>query len=560
MDLHDVIRNCLIALGAILLLNLTALAQDYNSSPSSTMNIPKPPETKQQPVADDYFGQKVVDPYRWLEDGSSTETQRWVSGQLAYTRSILDKLPSREKLHERLEHLLEIGNLGETQVGGDDYYHTRRDGKQNQPVLYLRTGVNGKDEVLVDANQLSKDGTTALDWWHVSHDGKYVAYGTSESGSEMSTLRVMETATRKLLPDVIERTRAASIAWKPDDSGFYYTRYPKKGDVAEGQEMYNRHVFYHALGNDPAKDPLIFGEGRDPQDWPSIVLSNDGRWLAIMVEQGWSKNEVYLKDVQKNTAVVPVTSGKNFLYFVQAYNGDLYILTNEDGPHYRVFKTPVTTPAREHWHEIIPQADAVLTSVDIVGGQLFAPLREERAFRTEALHHRWQASGRNRATDPGHNYGHRWRVRQRQRVLPVQLVHYADDHLPLRHPVSEELIVGFGTDRIRREQVRDQAGMVCVEGRHSRADVSGHAQGAEANRTQPGSADGLRRLQCEPHAGVQQDHLSLARSRRYLRDGQPARWFRVRRRLASRGHARQEAKRVRRLHRRGQVSAERRLH
>ncbi len=224
MNLHDVLRYSVIALGAAFLLVATAPAQNSNSS---TMNIPKPPATKQQPVTDDYFGQKIVDPYRWLEDGSSPETQQWVSGQLAYTRSILDKLPGRDKLHERIEQLLEIGNLGETQVGGDYYFHTRRDGKQNQPVLYVRKGVDGKDEVLVDANQLSKDGTVALDWWHVSHDGKYVAYGTSESGSEMSTLHVIETATHKLLPDTIARTRAASVAWKPDDSGFYYTRYPK---------------------------------------------------------------------------------------------------------------------------------------------------------------------------------------------------------------------------------------------------------------------------------------------------------------------------------------------
>jgi len=372
MNQHDVVRYCLIALGVMLLLNTTATAQSYHSSPSSTMNIPKPPETKQQPVTDEYFGQKIVDPYRWLEDGSTPETQQWVSGQLAYTRSILDKLPDREKLHDRIEQLLEIGNLGETQVGGDYYFHTRRDGKQNQPVLYVRKGVDGTDEVLVDANQLSKDGTIALDWWRVSHDGKYVSYGTSESGSEMSTLHVIETATHKLLPDVIERTRAASIAWKPDDSGFYYTHYPKKGDVAEGQEMYNRHVFYHALGSAPAKDTLIFGEGRDPQDWPYVVMSNDGRWLSVVVEQGWAKSEVYLKDLQTNAAAVPVATGKNFLYSAQPYNGDLYILTNEDGPRYHLFKTPVTTPAREQWREIIPQSDAVLTSVDIIGGQLFA--------------------------------------------------------------------------------------------------------------------------------------------------------------------------------------------
>ena len=205
-----------------------------------------------------------------------------------------------------------------------------------------------------------------------SHDGKYVAYGTSAGGSEISTLHIIATATHKLLPDTIERTRAASLAWKPDDSGFYYTRYPKPGEVAAGQEMYNRHVFYHPLGGDPAKDTLIFGEGRDPQDWPNVTLSNDGRWLGIMVEQGWTKNEVYLKDLQSDAPPQRITSGKDFLYYVQIYDGDLYILTNEDSPRYRVFKTPVTTPTREHWREIIPQTDAVLTSVQVIGGQLFA--------------------------------------------------------------------------------------------------------------------------------------------------------------------------------------------
>ncbi len=238
---------------------------------TSPTNFPKPPATAKQPVTNDYFGHKVVDNYQWLEDATSPATEQWVAEQLAYTRGILDKLPGREQLHARLSQLLQIGNLGGAEVGGDYYFHTRREGTQNQPVLYVRKGVDGKDEVLVDVNTLSKDGTTALDWWVSSHDGRYVAYGTSEGGSEISTLHIIETATKKLLPDTIERTRAASLAWMPDDSGFYYTRYPKPGDVAAGQEMYNRHVFYHALGSDPAKDPLIFGEGRDPQDWPNVT-------------------------------------------------------------------------------------------------------------------------------------------------------------------------------------------------------------------------------------------------------------------------------------------------
>ena len=140
-----------------------------------------------------------------------------------------------------------------------------------------------------------------------------------------------------LLPDTIERTRAASIAWMLDNSGFYYTRYPKKGDVPEGQEQYNRHVFYHELGSDPATDPLIFGEGRDAEDWPSVSLDNDGRLLLITGQEGWTKTEIFLMDLKKGTPPIRITTGKDFLYSATAYNGRLYITTNEDAPRYRLF-------------------------------------------------------------------------------------------------------------------------------------------------------------------------------------------------------------------------------
>ena len=130
----------------------------------------------------------------------------------------------------------------------------------------------------MDVNALAADGTVALDWWQISHDGKYVAYGTSPSGSEKSTLRIVETATGKLLPDIIEQTRGASVAWKLDDSGFYYTRYPNKGDVPAEKRTTTAACIYHTLGGDAAKDPLIFAP-KDPQDWPNVALSNDGRWL-----------------------------------------------------------------------------------------------------------------------------------------------------------------------------------------------------------------------------------------------------------------------------------------
>jgi prolyl oligopeptidase len=313
----------------------------------------------------------MVDPYRWLEDGTSAETQKWVAEEMAYTRSVLDPLAGRDSIHTRLTELLGIGSIGVPRIAGKYYFHTRREGMQNQPVLYVREGVDGKDRVLVDVNQLAADGTVALDWFYPAEHGKYVAYGTSASGSEMSTLHIIESKTGNVLPDTIERMRAASIAWSLDNAGFYYTRYPKKGDVAEGQEVYNRHVFYHLLGTDVATDPLIFGEGRDPQDWPTVSLDNDGRLLLITVGQGWTKTELFLMDLKRGTPPTRITTGKNFLYSAKVYNGRIYIVTNEDAPRYRVFMAEAGNYERDDWQEIIPQTGGVLKDAELWGGKIF---------------------------------------------------------------------------------------------------------------------------------------------------------------------------------------------
>ena len=290
-------------------------SSSQTSSTSSSTASASLPQTPVKAVADMFHGTKVIDNYRWLEDGKSPATQKWVEEEMAYTHSVLDRLPGREASHARLTQLLSIGSVTPPMIAGRHYFYTKREGMQNQPILYVREGLNGEDRVLVDANKLAADGTVALDWFQPSENGKYVAYGTSPSGSEMSTLHVIETKTGTVLPDTIERTRAASIAWTPDNSGFYYTRYPKKGDVPDGQEMYNRHVFYHVLGDDPTnEDKPIFGEGRDAEDWPSVHLSNDGHWLLISVSQGWTKSELYLMDVKKGTPPTRITTGKNFLY------------------------------------------------------------------------------------------------------------------------------------------------------------------------------------------------------------------------------------------------------
>lgn len=369
---------------------------------SSEHQTPRlPPKAEIKPYSEIFHGTRVVDNYHWLEDANSPETQKWVAEEMAYTRSILDPLPGRAAIEKRLTELLSIGNVTPPQIAGRYYFYTKREGMQNQPVLYVRENLaeiareearehigeaapkdaegsknpamtNAPDRALVDVNKLAADGTIALDWFQPSYNGKYVAYGTSTSGSEMSTLHIIDTKTGELLPDTIERTRACSIAWLHDNSGFYYTRYPNKGDVPAGQEVYNRHVFFHTLGTPLATDDKVFGEGRDPEDWPSVRLSNDGRWLLITVSEGWTKSELFLMDLHKRTAPTSVTTGKNFLYSADIYDDRLYITTNEDAPRYRLFSIDAGDYNRAHWEELIPQSDAVLQGAAVFGRKLFA--------------------------------------------------------------------------------------------------------------------------------------------------------------------------------------------
>lgn len=355
-----------------------AAFQAQKSAPSEpTSKMTAPPKAEIKTVVDDYHGVKVTDSYRWLEDSQSAETQAFVAQQNAYSQQILAAFPGRAELRARIQQLLHIGRVEAPRPAGVYYFYEKRDGEQNQPIIYVREGIGGKDRALIDVNELAPDGTVALDWWHPSHDGKFVAYGTSPNGSEISTLHVIETATGKLLPEKIWRTRAASVVWLPDNSGFYYTRYPRPGDVPAGQEMYNRRVFFHKLGHadnaDGLKDPLIFGEGLDPTHWPNLRLSNDGQWLLVEVEEGWTKSELYLKNLlDPESSLVRVTAGLNFLYGAEVFNGHLYITTNEGAPRYRVFKVACDKLDRSQWREIIPQGDSVIENpARVIGGKIF---------------------------------------------------------------------------------------------------------------------------------------------------------------------------------------------
>ncbi len=356
---------------------MAALAWAEDNSASTTPPA-GPPQAKMGDVVDTIHGHKIADPYRWMEDANSPDTQEYVRAEMAYTRSLLDPLPGRDRIHERLTQLLSIGTIGTPQIGGPYYFYTRREGTQNQPVLLVREGLQGKDRTLVDVNAMSSDGTVALDWWFPSDDGKYVAYGTSASGSENSTLYLIETATGKLLPDQIGQARIAQVAWKKDNSGFYYGRNPKKGDVPEGDDVYYLHIFYHALGTDPSKDPLIWGEGRKKEEiLVSQLPDDDDRWLLLTSYQGSAgKNELFLQDLKDGlkagTPPLELTSGKDFHYNAEIFRGKIYITTNEGAPHFHLFVVDAANPARANWKEIIPESEGILQGTAIVDGKILA--------------------------------------------------------------------------------------------------------------------------------------------------------------------------------------------
>lgn len=321
------------------------------------------PETRRQPVLDVMHGRELTDPYRWLEDGESAESMAWMESQNQLTRSVLDAYPGREGLRKRLEELLSIGSLSTPHPRGNRIFYFRREGTQNHSVLFLRVG-DGPERVVLDPNAWSEDGTSSLDWYYPSKDGKLIAYGRSEGGDEKSTLHLLDVDSGTLLEDRIPDARAAALAWEPDHQGFFYSRYPPG-------ESYGRKLYHHRIGRPWQEDPHVFGEGRAPEDWPSVSLSPDGRWMVISVSVGWTRTDVYLCDRQTNTWTTLV-EGVEALFGVSVVDDVLHVNTNHEAPRYRLLATTVDKPGREHWKVLIPEEEGVLDWVGRTGDQLFA--------------------------------------------------------------------------------------------------------------------------------------------------------------------------------------------
>jgi len=334
------------------------------------------PVTAKTNVVDNYHGTLVPDPYRWLEDDNSPATKAWVEAQNQVTFAYLNAIPGRDALRARLTRLWNFERYGVPFQAGGRYFFTRNDGLQNQSVLYTADRLDAEPRVLLDPNTLSADGTVALAGLQVSEDGNYLAYGTSASGSDWNEWRVRDVRTGKDLTDHLRWVKFSGAAWRPDNSGFYYSRYdaPTPGDALKGVNKFHK-LYFHRLGADQAEDALVY-ERKDQPDWGfGAAVTEDGRYLIIAASQGTDpKNRVLYQDLDApGSAVVELLMDFDASYDFVGNDGPLFwFKTDLDAPRGRLIGIDITRPQRGHWREILPQTADTLRAVNVLNHQFVA--------------------------------------------------------------------------------------------------------------------------------------------------------------------------------------------
>ncbi|HEU4932536.1 MAG TPA: prolyl oligopeptidase family serine peptidase [Pyrinomonadaceae bacterium] len=344
------------------------------------------PESKKVDQVDDYFGTKVADPYRWLEDENSAETKAWVTAQNKVTFAYLDSIPYREKLKARLTQLYNYPRISAPFRRGDTYFFTKNDGLQNQSVYYIQQGVNGKAEEFLDPNKFSADGTATLSAFSLSKDGKYVAYGISQGGSDWVTLNVMEVASRKKLSDEIKLVKFSGASWQGD--GFYYSRYP---EPEKGKELSSKNEFrttyFHKVGTPQSADVLVYDDKEHPQRFQSVGTTEDERFVILGVsDQGKGKkgNSVFYKDLSKGEdkfSPVVAEIGNDSFGVIDNVGDKFLIRTDKNAPNGRVILVDPKNPDEKNWKDVLPERSEPLQGVGTAGGKLFASWRKDVATR-----------------------------------------------------------------------------------------------------------------------------------------------------------------------------------
>ena len=343
----------------------------------------KYPETKKVDQVDDYFGTKVSDPYRWLEDDKSPETAAWVAAENKVTQDYLSKIPFREQVRKRLEEMWNYPKYSSPFKEGEYYYYYKNDGLQNQSILYRQPGLNGTPEIFIDPNKMSKDGTAAVSTPSFTKNKKYAAYMIAQAGSDWQEAYVMDVATKKVLDDKIQWIKFSGLSWKGDD-GFYYSRYPEADETKKmTNQNQNQKLYYHKLGTPQSEDVLIYEDKEHPLRSVGGGLTEDERFLLIHQSEGTSGSQIWVKDMKNpNSSFILLIKGFDTNAGVIDNDGDrLLVLTNADAPNYKVVSIDPKNPSKENWQTIILTRTNFLQSVGTAGGKLFLTYLEDASSR-----------------------------------------------------------------------------------------------------------------------------------------------------------------------------------
>lgn len=360
---------------SLALLSLAACGDaSKNSQSMDYKQIPLtyPATRKDTSVADTYFGEKIADPYRWLEDDQSPETKEWVQRQNLVTNGYLSQIPYREAIKKRLEQIWNFEKFGTPFREGGKYYFFKNDGLQNQSVLYVQETLESQALVVLDPNTFSADGTTSLQEMDFSKDGRYLAYGISKGGSDWRTIFVRDLQTGQNLPDQLEWAKFTGLSWQGD--GFFYSRYP---EPQAGQELtaanQNGALYFHKIGTPQSADQLVYSDPAHPDRMFGAGLTEDERFLVLYATESTSGNALSFKDLSKGQ--------KDFTSIVAGFENDhsvvdnvgdkLLALTNFRAPNQRLVLINPQKPQPENWETLVAESPGdVLRSASICGGKI----------------------------------------------------------------------------------------------------------------------------------------------------------------------------------------------
>lgn len=330
------------------------------------------PSTKKVDVVDELHGVRVPDPYRWLETDvrESEEVKQWVEAQIKVTFQYLQNLPAREQIKSRLTRLWNYERYSTPFRVGDAYCFFKNDGLQNQDVLYIQDSLTAEPRVLIDPNQWSADGTVALSDLRVTDDGRYLAYGIAEAGSDWHTWKVMEIATGNILSDEIRWMKFGNVSWTADHRGFFYSKYDEPPEGKQFQSLnFKQRVFYHRLGTSQSEDVQVYFRPDHPEWGYTPQVTDDGRYLIITVWKGTDdKYRILYRDLTKPYAmpIDLIDHFENEFTFIDNDGSKFYFITDHNAPRKRIIAIDIHHPESEHWKEIIGQTDDAIQSANVI--------------------------------------------------------------------------------------------------------------------------------------------------------------------------------------------------